>query len=222
MPARRSAPVPVKWQELLRIDRNQRFGGGCNMSSRRTLKFAAAVTLGLALAGCGAQVAATKADKPPAHKHKATAHGSSSTPSSPSGGTNASGSGSGTQATVTTVAPSGVSLSYSIAPPGQTSGGAMAMLSVANVPSGWILETLQAWSAAGEMASETPSQAMTSVFGQPQGGFSMGSDGQVISYFFPNPPGKWANTTVHFTLVFQTSAGTSQSVSTGDFAFPAE
>jgi hypothetical protein len=220
----------VKWQELLPIDRNQRFGGVLSVSLRRSLELASALLLGLTLAGCGTQVAAQKASKPPAHKHKTSAPASSPSSSSSSGSTNASGSGSssgsgsgsGSGSTVTTVSPSGVSLSYSIAPPAQTSGGAMALLSVANVPSGWTLESLQAWSSAGEMASETPSQAMTSVFGQPQGGFSMGSDGQVISYFFPNPPGAWANTTVHFTLIFQTSAGTTQSVSSGDFGFPAE
>lgn len=98
----------------------------------------------------------------------------------------------------------------------------MALLSVRGLPQGWTLEELQAWSSAGEMCSEAPTEATTSVFSPTQGGFSMGSDGQVISYFFPTPPGKWAGTSVYFTFVYKTSSGATQSVSSGSFTFPKE
>ncbi len=98
----------------------------------------------------------------------------------------------------------------------------MAQLTVAGLPQGWSLQSLQAWSSAGEMSFETPSEAMTSVFGQSQGGFSMGSDGEITSYFFPNPPGKWAQTTVHFTFVYQTPSGGTASLTSASFPFPKE
>jgi hypothetical protein len=194
------------------------------LSKTRVGHVAAAVAAAILLAGCGSQTTAAKPQGHPAHHAKTQKQKAPAPPASGStGAAGAAGSSaaSGTQAGSTGTAQNVPTLSYTLAPPSQTSGGAMAMLSVANVPQGWTLETLQAVSSAGVMASATPSQAMTSVFGQPQGGFSMGSDGEIISYFFPNPPGKWAHTTVHFAFIYTTSAGTSGSITSKSFAFPA-
>ncbi len=184
------------------------------------------VLLSLALlGGCGAPSVAPKATKPAVARHVAHSSktrsktsstlGASSTPA-PGGASQGTSNGGGGSAS------SGATLTYSMAPPGQTTGGAMAMLSVSGLPQGWQLQYLQAWSSAGEITAESPSEAMTSGFGPAQGGFSMGSDGEVISYFFPYPPGKWAGTTVHFTFVYATPTSSSQSVSSQAFLFPQE
>lgn len=107
-------------------------------------------------------------------------------------------------------------------PSGAVAQGAGVSLGLSGLPQGWELQTFQFVNSTGLKVSMTPLEATTEVPPASQGGFSMGSDGQVISFFFPYPPGAWAGTKVHFVFVYKTAQGKSESVEGPVFSFPKE
>lgn len=175
--------------------------------------------LPLLLAGCGSSPAAAA---PKAHAHHHTAKKTKTTTGqatsgSGSGSPTGSSSGTGSQPP----AASGPAISYSMMPQG-SSGGLAASLGVTNLPTGWHLVSMSLVGPNGLSVTATIPQAMTGSFSAAKGGFSMGADGQIITFFFPTPAGPWKGQPVHFAFGFGTSSGVPETVQSANFTFPGQ
>jgi hypothetical protein len=95
-----------------------------------------------------------------------------------------------------------------------------ASVGVAGLPKGWQLVDMALVGPDGLIVSNTVQQAMTATFPRSRGGFSMGVDGQVITFFFPSPAGSRAGQPVRFVFTFRTASGQVKTASSSTFTFP--
>jgi hypothetical protein len=112
-------------------------------------------------------------------------------------------------------------ITWQFLPAGTLSQGVGASVAATAIPNGWILTRLEFIGGPHLLVSETPEQAMTTTRPRADGSFSMGQDGEVITFLFPDPPGRWLHQTVRFVFLYQ-ARGVVHVVSSHPFPFPHE
>lgn len=171
-------------------------------------------------AGCGTKTHTAAA---PHHAHvqktKKTGPTSSTTSGGQSGSSSTTPPSSGGSKSTPPPAAAGPTIIYSMMPAGAAQGPA-ASVGVQGLPSGWRLVSLSLVGPNGLAVSSSVENAMTGSPSPGKGAFSMGADGQIITFFFPYPAGSWAGQVVHFAFGFQAPSGVPQTVSSANFTFP--
>lgn len=178
---------------------------------------AAAAILAATAAGCGSNPSASPQRHTSTHQSqtKSTQKAQSTQSSSGSG----SAQGSTTQPAAGSATSTGPAVTFTMMP-GGTAQAPAANLGISGLPKGWQLTSMALVGPNGLSVSNTVQEAMTGTFPQGRGAFSMGADGQIITFFFPSPAGSWAGQPVRFVFTFRTASGKVQAASSSTFTFP--
>ena len=185
----------------------------------RRMPFLLLVGVAIFAVGCGS----SRSPSPPSHA--STQQRTVQTQDNTKNQSRASSTGSGTTqrapatAAAGSVSSGGPIIRFSMMPAGAAPAPA-ASLGVSGLPNGWQLTRMALVGPNGLIVSNTVQEAMTETFSQARGGFSMGADGQIITFFFPSPAGSWAGQPVRFVFTFRTASGQVETARTDTFTFP--